>query len=143
VQGRYEEIRGLGAVVLAVSFEPVERLPLYRERHGWVFPVVADPSRAAYRAFGLASAGWTRLLGPRVVGRYLELMLQGYPARPPGADVRQLGGDFVVDDGRRLVYAYRSADPADRPPASELVSALAALGPGATGPQPPAGGGTS
>jgi len=143
VQGRYEEIKGLGAEVLAVSFEPAGRLPRYRERHGWAFPVVADPSRTAYKAFGLGSAGWTRLLKPRVVGRYLGLMHQRYHARLPGDDVHQLGGDFVVDDGRRLVYAYRSADPADRPPASALVSALAALGPGATGPQPPAGGGTS
>jgi hypothetical protein len=125
VRGRYDAIRGLGGEVLVISFEPVERLPTYREGHGWPFPVVSDPARAAYRLFGLESAGWGRLLGPRVVARYAGLMLRGYRPRSSDADVHQLGGDFVTDAGRRLVYVHRSVDPADRPPADDLVRALA------------------
>jgi hypothetical protein len=128
VRGEYEAIRAMGAEVLVVSFEPVERLPGYRSLHGWPFPVASDPERAAYRAFGLESAPWRALLGPRVVARYARLMLQGYRPGYSGADVHQLGGDFVIDGGRRLLYAHRSADPADRPPVSALVSALASAG---------------
>ena len=126
VRGCYQEILRLGAEVVVVSFEPVERLPAYRRLHGWPFPVVSDPSRAAYRAFGLGSAGWGGLLKPRVAIRYAQLMLQGFRPRPSDTDVHQLGGDFVLDARRRVVYASRSNDPADRPPASALVSAVAA-----------------
>jgi hypothetical protein len=125
VRGRYEEILRLGAEVIVVSFVPPERLRGYRELHRWPFPVVADPECAAYRAFGLETAGWARLLRPRVMLRYFDLMRRGYPALPPREDFHQLGGDFVVDRDRKLVYAYRSDDPADRPPAEEVISALA------------------
>lgn len=123
-----------------VSFEPVARLPVYREAHGWPFPVVSDPSRAAYRAFGLGSATTARLFGPRVVLRYAALMMRGYRPGVSDSDVHQLGGDFVLDAGRRVVSAHRSSDPADRPPAAELVRALRASGPGR---EASSGGGTS
>jgi hypothetical protein len=124
VRGQYSAIQALGAEVVVVSFEPAARLPGYRELHGWPFPVVSDPERVAYRAFGLESAGWRDLLAPRVLKRYAQLLLQGYRVRWSGADLHQLGGDFVIDRGRRLIYAHRSLDPADRPPVSELLSAL-------------------
>ena len=124
MRGEYAAIKGLGAEVLVVSFEPAERLPGYRARHGWPFPVVSDPERTAYQAFGLSSAGWARLLGPRVVLRYAALMLRGFRPGLSGADVHQLGGDFVLDERRRLLYAHRSVDPADRPPVSALLNAL-------------------
>ena len=126
MQGYYDELRRLGADVLVVSFEPVARLPGYRALHGWRFPVVSDPERVAYRAFGLGSATWGELLGPRVLLRYARLMLAGYRPRTSGADVHQLGGDFVLDRARRVVFAHRSTDPTDRPLASARVAAVAA-----------------
>jgi hypothetical protein len=124
VRGWYGEIRGLGAEVVVVSFAPVERLQGYRSLHGWPFPVVTDPQRAAYRAFGLESAPWRRLLRPRVIWRYLALMVQGFRVRASDEDVHQLGGDFVLDRQRRIVFEHRSTDPADRPAVPELIAAL-------------------
>ena len=115
----------MGAEVVVVSFAAVDRLGAYRDRHGWPFPVVGDPGRTAYRMFGFASAGWAEVWRPRVVLRYAGLLLRGYRPRPAGEDVHQLGGDVVLDRDRRVVYLYRSADPADRPPAAELIAALA------------------
>jgi AhpC/TSA antioxidant enzyme len=133
VRGRYDEIHRNGADVLVVSFEPVGRLPGYRALHGWPFAVVSDPELAGYRAFGLGSAGWRSLLRPRVVARYAGLMLRGYRPRATEGDVHQLGGDFVIDARRRLVYVHRSVDPADRPPVDDLVRALATGGRAAVG----------
>ena len=39
-------------------------------------------------------------------------------------DVLQLGGDFILSSDRRLVYAHRSNDPADRPTARDLVKQI-------------------
>src|SRR6185295_437760 len=124
---RYAEIQALGAEVVVISFEPAERLLGYRAHHGWPFPVVSDPTRAAYRAFGLGSASLRRLFRPRVVLRYAWLILRGYRPRSSEADVHQLGGNFVIDGRRRVVFAHRSADPIDRPPVSALLKALRAV----------------
>src|SRR5262245_5943671 len=90
------------------------------------FPVVADPERVAYRAFGLERTSWTRMLHPGVVFRYLRLLFRGWRPRQvrKGEDVLQLGGDFVLDGEGRLVYAYRSAEPTDRPPVEALLKAV-------------------
>jgi hypothetical protein len=54
-------------------------------------------------------------------------MLKGWmPGSNEGEDVLQLGGDFVLNGDRRLIYAYPSADPTDRPAAESLVQAVRA-----------------
>ena len=117
---------GAGGEVVVISFEPPERLPTYIDAHGWRFPVVSDPSRESYKAFGLGSADWRTLLGPKVVLKYAALLARGYRPRATDSDVRQLGGDFVIDAGRRIVFGHRSNDPADRPSAKVLLRALRA-----------------
>ena len=45
-----------------------------------------------------------------------------------GDDVKQLGGDFVLDASGRLLYLYRSHQSTDRPGAEELVAAIGETG---------------
>jgi len=123
----HDAILAAGGSVLVITFEPPERIPFYVEAHGWPFAVVSDPTRAAYQAFGLGSAGWVTLFGPRVVLEYLGLMAKGYRPMGSDSDVHQLGGDFVIDADRRIVFAHRSNDPADRPAAEELLRALRSI----------------
>jgi len=64
-----------------------------------------------------------------VLVRYLRLIFTGW--RPhqgeAGEDMLQLGGDFILLADRRLVYAHRNNDPADRPTASDLVNQVQQL----------------
>jgi peroxiredoxin len=125
VRDHYDAIRRLGAEVLVVSFTGPARVAAYLGRYPLPFPVVADPSRAAYRAFALGRTTWGAFFRGGVLGRYLRLIFRGWlPRGSEGEDVLQLGGDFVLDDGGRLVYAHRSAEPTDRPATAELLRAL-------------------
>lgn len=136
MRDHYETVRRLGGEVLVVSFAQPALVALYERDQGLPFPIVTDPTRAAYREFGLERTSWRALLRGRVLWRYLRLMLRGLtPQRSnKGADVLQLGGDFVIGEDRRLVYAYRSAEPTDRPPVEELLQAVqTALGPSRAG----------
>jgi hypothetical protein len=128
VRGQHEAIRQLGGEVLVVSFAQPPLLALFERDQALPFPMVADPSLTAYRAFGLERTSWRGIVRGRVVWGYLRLMLRGWaPQRGnKGEDVLQLGGDFVLDEHRRLVYAYRSAEPTARPPVEELLQAIAA-----------------
>ena len=126
MRDRYDAITALGAEVIVVSFEAPARLAMYIEDLSLPFPVVSDPKRAAYGHFGLGPAAFTSLLKPKVWATYIALIRRGLRLRRPtsGVDVRQLGGDFVLDAERRLTYAYPSADPADRPLIEALLMAL-------------------
>ena len=128
MQEAYEEIRTLGAETLLVAQARPEILSEFLCERPLPFPAVADPSRAAYQAFGLGRTSWAALLRPGVVFRYLRLVFRGGRLRRPykGEDVLQLGGDFVLDRRGRVVYAYRSAEPTDRPSVQDLLRVVRA-----------------
>ena len=66
------------------------------------------------------------MLHPRVLLGYLKLIWRGTrPEKPePGEDLFQLGGDFVLDEAGRLVFAYPSKTSTDRPSVTVLLDAV-------------------
>lgn len=100
----------------------------FLERAPQPFPVVGDPGRLAYRAFGLERTSWLTFFHPGVIWRYLKLMIGGGRVRRPydGEDVRQLGGDFLLDRGGETVWSFTSADPTVRPAVADVLRALPA-----------------
>lgn len=125
MRARLDEFRSFGAEVLVISFVKPDRLAQYVSAHRWPFRVLADPDRSAYRTFGLQSASWWQLLRPRVLIAYARLIWSGWKPEAAQEDVHQLGGDFVLNGAGRVVYSYRSKDPADRPPVADLLAAVA------------------
>jgi hypothetical protein len=126
VRDHYAEIVRLGGEVLAVSFARPPQIAKYLARTPLPFPLVADSSRAAYRAFGLERTSWSAILGFRKILGYLRLIFRGWLPRRPndGDDVLQLGGDFVLGANGCLVYVHRSATPTDRPLIEDLLRAI-------------------
>jgi hypothetical protein len=88
------------------------------------WPVLVDPDRVAYRAWGLRRAAFrTVWLDPRVWARYGCLLLGGERLQRLGRDTLQLGGDFVVDPDGVITWARpQRAD--DRPPVGVLLTEL-------------------
>jgi len=122
----YERIRTAGAELLVITMSKPEALTEYSKMRTWPFPVVGDPERTAYRAFGLERTRWRTVFRPDVLARYTGWVLRGWvPRQPsPGEDVLQLGGDFILDEQQRMIYAYRSKEPTDRPKAKELLRVI-------------------
>lgn len=121
-----EQFAAANCSVVVVSQAKPEVLTRYLARQRWHLPIVGDPDRAAYRAFGLERTGWLTFFRPKVLLGYLAKMLRGHRLRTPyaGEDVLQLGGDFVLDRQRNVVFAYPSADPTDRPAINALLDAI-------------------
>lgn len=124
----HELIKARGGEVLVVSFAPVDRLQAFQTYLQLPFPVAADdPSRSAYRAYGLLIGQRSDIWHPRTMLRYLVLVFRdGMKLQRSGErdDLDQLGGDFVIGPEGRLRYAYRSRRPDDRPPVEALLDAL-------------------
>jgi alkyl hydroperoxide reductase subunit AhpC len=123
VAARHEDFRQAGVQVVAVSMSPADGVARYLDTHSLPVPLVADPDRKLYSALGLGRTSWARLLRPGLIWKYLKLIARGGKVRsvPRGEDPLQLGGDFLIDRDRRVLWAYRSADPADRPTVDELL----------------------
>jgi hypothetical protein len=98
----------------------------YVSRQSWHVPLVCDPDRSAYTAFGLERTSTLSFFYPHVVLRYLWGMMRGYMLKMPyaGEDVLQLGGDFILDRELNVIFAYRSANPTDRPSVTKLLAPL-------------------
>ncbi len=118
---RQAEFAALDADVLVVTFEtgPVARAYMDETQLPW--PIVVDPDRSLYHAYGMMSARWIDLYGPRVVWLYLKLMFRGGRVRMPTGDTSQLGGDVIVDP-QGIVRLHHVADgPAGRPEIESLL----------------------
>ncbi len=88
------------------------------------FDVLLDRERRVYHAYGLERSLW-RSHNPATLLLYLRRNLQGiHGGDSHGDDTAQLGGDFVVHTSGRMLLAYRSHDPTDRPPVETLLDAL-------------------
>ena len=123
---RYREFEARETAVLVVSFAPVDRLEEYRQYLELPFTIASDHDRLAYRAYGLTRGSLLQVWGPRVIWRYLNLVIRGRKLKRPekGDDLSQLGGDFVVARDGSLLYRHISQSPADRPPVEDLLRAL-------------------
>ncbi|HEY3701992.1 MAG TPA: AhpC/TSA family protein [Acidimicrobiales bacterium] len=114
------------AAVALVTFTRQRNLRGYRRRLDLPYPVLADEDRHCYRGYGLGRAPVWRAYGLSTLRRYAELVRQGHRPGRPTEDTLQLGGDFVVGRDGRLVYAFRSQSPDERPAVDELVEAVRA-----------------
>jgi peroxiredoxin len=114
----------LNAAVLVVSFEPPRQAARMARALGLPFPVLSDPDRRAYAAFGLRRGARERVWSWETAGAYLKGMTRGTLPRRPRGDINQLGGDFVIAPDGRLAFAYRGDTPADRPSVDTLLAAV-------------------
>ena len=111
--------------VVVVSFAEPAMLVRYQGNHHWPFPILADPERAAYRAFGLQRLSWHRVFSLATLKLYLKLFRKGLVRHDYGdSDVYQAGGDFLLDRSGTIYFAHRSQDPADRPALSTLLKEI-------------------
>ncbi len=112
--------------VVLVTFTKPENLEQYATGHDLGFPMLIDPDRAAYRAFGLGRGSLARMYGWKAARRYLQIIRDegfGGLARPT-EDTLQLGGDFVVGPDGTLEYGFWGEGPDDRPTIDDLVDAI-------------------
>ena len=123
MRDRKAELDALGAAVLLITFAPAPWPERWLEETGAPFPLLLDPDRAVYRAYGLRRDIWN-CWHPRMFWIYFKLMLKGRKLRGIQGDPYQLGGDFVIGPDGIVRLARPSRDPGDRPGVDELVAAL-------------------
>ena len=135
----YAEIQSRGGIVVAVSFEARTRLFQLSRQMQLPFVVLSDPERDVYRAYGLSRGALSQAFGWGTIWAYAKLLVRGRWYHFRQSDLRQRGGDFVLDAAGVVRYEHRGVAPHHRPPvegywrcwtgaeASAVVAVLAEL----------------
>lgn len=132
LQPALARIKAAGATTVAVSqAEPGRSRPV-AERRGYDFPLLSDPGRVAYAAYGLLDGevptvfhdeAWAP--GDRASAEKLTASRRG-TERALVDHAWQLPGEFVIAQGGRLVLTHRAQFCEDFPPTTVLLGAIAA-----------------
>ncbi|MDP8976091.1 MAG: hypothetical protein M3N28_06990 [Actinomycetota bacterium] len=123
VRDQRDRLEALGAVAIAVGFSPADALAALAAELAWPWPFLSDPDRVLYARLGLERAPRRAVYNPGTLNVYRKAVGRGVPLKRPVEDVRQLGGDAVVNDGR-VVRVFRPASPDDRAPVEALLAAV-------------------
>ncbi len=143
MRDRLDEL-GSDTEVVLVTFTKPDNIDGYQAINQLPFPILIDPDRAVYRAYGLGRGSVWRIWGPKAAKRYLEIARSDGWAKTwrhirsgsggadvgsdPGSggpeDTLQLGGDFIVGPDGTITYAFNGDGPDDRPSVDELIAAL-------------------
>lgn len=119
---------GADTELVLVTFTNPKALVSYRAKHKIPFPILVDPDRSVYRAYGLGRATTRRVWSLGVLRTYTQLLWRdGFGAlERPTDDTRQLGGDMVIAPDGTLAWGFWSEGPADRPTVNSLIDAVSA-----------------
>lgn len=105
--------------------------------HAPQFPIFADPTRAAYEAYGVRQS-WSGILSPAFMAKAMQGVASGF-ARPPGAEdggMHGLPADFVIDPSGRLVFVHYGKHAGDTLDVTRALEQLQ-LAPVNASPRPP------
>jgi len=122
-----------GATVVAVCQAEPERAAEVATRRGYRFPLLCDPERSAYRAYGLLEGEPPQILhdfpwraGDAETARTMFVEPRRGTERAVVDSPWQLPGEFVVAADGRLVLTHRYQYCEDFPPKTVLLGAIAA-----------------
>ena len=124
MRDRYDEIKALGAEVVAVgtgneryaaAFVRDERIP---------FTVLVDDEGAAASAAQVKVVSFLALFTPGTWKATRDTMKRGYRIHKAGARVNQMGGTWVIAPGNRVVYAHPDLDSTHHAPLDSVLDAL-------------------
>jgi peroxiredoxin len=122
-----------GARVVAICQAEPERARAVAERREYQFPLLCDPDRSAYRAFGLLEGQPAQILhdfpwqpDDEETARTLFLEPRRGTERAVVDSPWQLPGEFVIGSDGRIALAHRYQYCEDFPPKTVLLGAIAA-----------------
>lgn len=78
------------------------------------WPLIFDTQRLLYKAYGFERGSWWSILSPKSIWSYLKLIFAGQRVGESGSDLRQLGGEVLIDPQGNVRLQHASSGPHDR-----------------------------
>ena len=125
MRGRYGEITGRGAELVAIGTGDVAYARRFVEDENVPFPVLVDDDGAAARAVSARRVNFATLLfDPRSMKGARQAHREGFRVKKSGRRVNQLGATFVVGPGPVVRYEHVDVHTADHASVDEVLAAL-------------------
>ena len=100
---------------MVVTFEAGFLARMYAEETKLPWPLLVDEDRELYRAYGMLSAGFWDIWGPKTWWAYLKEIVRGRLPKKSTGDISQRGGDVLIDPAGIVRFHHVGQGPADRP----------------------------
>ncbi len=101
-----------GSLMFVCMGQPEEARE-YRTKHRIKHAFVCDPHEDLYREFGLAEGRGSQLINLHVVARGAGALLRGHVNRRSNANMRRLGGTFVICQDGKIAWSHLARDVSD------------------------------
>lgn len=121
---------GDSTVVVMITFTDPDNIAEYQRANSLPFPILLDPKRDTYRAYGLDRGSLRRVWGWRTAKSYIEILRRDGRGglKRPTEDTFQLGGDFIIGADGDLAWGFWSEGPDDRPSVDDLIAEIRRIG---------------
>jgi peroxiredoxin len=117
-----EEFGKRNVGIAVVTFEGGFLARSYVEDAGLTWPLLVDDTRETYRNYGMFSASFWDIWGPKTWRAYLKEILKGKKLIKSEGDIFQRGGDVLIDPGGTVRLHHVGVGPGDRPGVESLLS---------------------
>ncbi len=120
---RKDELSTKNIKVVVVTFEAGFLARQYMEENSLEWPLLVDANRELYRAYGMLDAGFWDVWGPGTWWAYLKEIARGQLPKKSSGDIRQRGGDVLIDPQGILRLHHVGSGPGDRPEVDTILQA--------------------
>ena len=108
--------------IAVVTFENDFLARRYAAETSLPWPLLVDDTRETYRNYGMLSASFRDIWGPKTWWAYLKLAMGGSRLRKSEGDIYQRGGDVLVDPDGIVSLHHVGVGPADRPSIETILN---------------------
>ena len=124
MRDEYERFEAANLQVVAIGQGSPDKTKAFRAELELPFPLLSDPRRSAYKAYGLTRVDMRREASIKGISRSIKSTLKYGAARSSDQDMLQLGGAFVVNTDGIICFAHRSSRMSDIPSNEMLLAAV-------------------
>ena len=124
LQQQEAEVNSLDMDVVVVTFESEAIAKNYVSDTQFSWPILIDSTRELYADYGMNRGSRWAIYGPGSWWGYLKLIFRGRKIKLPTDDVRQLGGDVLIDPAGIVRLHHVGQTPVDRPTIESLMDVV-------------------
>jgi hypothetical protein len=121
---RESEFERLGLKVVVVTFAYDYLARTYVEDTGLTWSLLVDSDRQVYRSYGMLTASFWDIWGPKTWLAYGRELLKGRKLEKSEDDIYQRGGDILIDPAGIVRLHHVGNGPADRPPVDRILGVI-------------------
>jgi hypothetical protein len=117
-----DEFTNRNVKIAVVTFENDFFARSYVAETSLTWPLLVDDTRKTYRKYGMFSASFWDVWGPKTWWAYLKEIIKGEKLRKSEGDVYQRGGDVLIDPNGIVSLHHVGIGPADRPAIETILN---------------------